>query len=59
MTETPPYYSKERKGVFVIFIYNTKIFPLTSMNKQTRKDMLQLGIEPMTRTGLHDQRSNH
>ena len=29
------------------------------MNKQIRKDMLELGIEPMTRTGLHDQCSNH
>ena len=29
------------------------------MNKQTRKDILQLGIEPMTTTGLHDQCSNH
>ena len=27
------------------------------MNKQTRKDMLQVGIEAVTRTGLHHQRS--
>ena len=25
------------------------------MNKQTRKEMLKLGIEPMIKTGLHDQ----
>ena len=30
-----------------------------SMNKQTRKDVLQLRIEPMARTGLHEQCSNH
>ena len=29
------------------------------MNKQTRKDMLQLGNEPMTRSALYEQRFNH
>ena len=59
LTEGKYDYSKERKGVYVIFIYNTKILlPLTFDEQQTRKDMLQLGIEHMTRTGLHDQCSN-
>ena len=29
------------------------------MSKQIREVMLQLGIEPMSKTGLHDQCSNH
>ena len=29
------------------------------MNKQTRKDMLEVGIEAMTRTGFHHDSSNH
>ena len=29
------------------------------MNKQIRRVMLQLGIEPMIKTDLHDQCSNH
>ena len=52
-------YSKDRRKVYAIFICNTKILLGLSMKKRTRKDMLRLEIEPMTRTGLHDQCCNH
>ena len=53
-------YSKKRKGVYVILYTIPKFYFLSfSMNQQTRKDMLQLAIKPMTRTGLHEQRFNH
>ena len=54
-------YSKDRKKRYMQFLYAIPKFYFLglSINKQTRKDMLRLEIEPMTMTGLHDQCSNH
>ena len=56
-------FSKNSKSSHLQFSFFYTIsnfyFLWLSMNKQIRKNMLQLAIEPMTRTGLHDQCSNH